>query len=232
MKKVLVSGTSSGLGLEIASDLVFDHKVVGFSRRACMDIRLSESENYFHISGVDITQDLERLKDHLADSDILINNVGIAQNSLLATTTEIEIEKIITVNLNSTILLTREYVRARLSKRLPGVVLSISSIIASRGYAGLAVYSASKAGIESFTRSMAREMGSKNFRFNSLAPGYFLSDLSGSLSQAQTNQIIRRTPLGRLGDYGDFLPAVRFMVGEESRFITGQTLTIDGGITV
>jgi 3-oxoacyl-[acyl-carrier protein] reductase len=232
MKKVLVSGTSSGLGLEIARDLVFDHKVVGFSRRECGDSLLSQSENYLHISDVDITQDIDKLRAHLADTDILINNIGIAQNSLLATTQELEIERIISINLTSAILLTREYVRARLFKRLPGVVLSISSIIASRGYAGLSVYSASKAGVESFTRSMAREMGSKNFRFNCLAPGYFLSDLSSSLTPDQTRQIVRRTPLGRLANYGDLLPAVRFMVGDDSRFISGQTLTIDGGITV
>jgi 3-oxoacyl-[acyl-carrier protein] reductase len=232
MKKVLVSGTSSGLGMHIARDLAKDHRVIGFARRECQDEDLLLSPNFTHLSNVDVQSDMEKIYPLLAPTDILINNVGVAQNSLLATTTESEILRIISINLTSAILITREYVRQRLASRKSGVVLNVSSIIASNGYAGLSVYSASKAGMEGFNRSLAREMGGKGFRFNSLSPGYFESDLSASLSENQKAQIIRRTPLGRLARYDDLIPAVRFLISDNSQFITGQNLIVDGGITV
>ena len=232
MKQVLISGTSSGLGMHIARNLSVDHSVVGFSRRDCQDSELLANKNFKHISNIDIQKDKDKILPFLKQTDVLINNIGIAQNSLLVATQEDEINQIISVNLSAAIFLTREFIRERLLARQSGVVLNISSIIASNGYAGLSVYSATKAGIEGFTRSLAREMGGKGFRFNCISPGYFESDLSGSLDEGQKNQIIRRTPLGRLANYEDLVPSVRFLVGEESRFITGQNITIDGGITV
>lgn len=232
MKRVLVSGTSSGLGMHIARDLARDHHVIGFARRECQDEGLLLSPNFTHISNIDVQKDIEKIYPLLAPTDILINNIGVAQNSLLATTTESEILQIISINLTSAILITREYVRQRLASRKSGVVLNISSIIASNGYAGLSVYSASKAGMEGFTRSLAREMGGKGFRFNILSPGYFESDLSASLSENQKAQIIRRTPLGRLAQYDDLVSAARFLISDNSEFITGQNLIVDGGITV
>ena len=86
--------------------------------------------------------------------------------------------------------------------------------------------------MEGFTRSLAREMGGKGFRFNILSPGYFESDLSASLSENQKAQIIRRTPLGRLAQYDDLVSAARFLISDNSEFITGQNLIVDGGITV
>ena len=108
----------------------------------------------------------------------------------------------------------------------------MSSIDGSRGYAGLAVYSATKAAIDGMTRSLAREVGHRNIMVNSIAPGYMATDMASGLTDAQKNQIVRRTPLGRLGTPADVVGAVSFLLSQEASFITGQTLIIDGGLSV
>jgi 3-oxoacyl-[acyl-carrier protein] reductase len=124
------------------------------------------------------------------------------------------------------------YIRQRLTNKQPGVIVNVSSIIGIRGYAGLAAYSASKGGLDAMTRALAREMGSKGFRVNSVLPGYFESDLSKSLTEKQKQQIENRTPLGRLATYSDIVPVIRFLALDDSSFMTGQSIVVDGGITV
>jgi 3-oxoacyl-[acyl-carrier protein] reductase len=109
--------------------------------------------------------------------------------------------------------------------------VTISSIVGIRGFAGLAAYSATKGALNAMTRSLARELGPKQFRFNAVLPGFLETDMSASLSSAQRQQIIRRTPLGRLGECADIVGAVRFLLSDEARFITGQLLAVDGGST-
>ena len=141
-----------------------------------------------------------------------------------------DVERVIMINLTGTLLLTRLAVRLMLV-RSRGNVISISSIIGLRGYAGLAAYSATKAGLDGMTRGLARELGPRNIRVNSIAPGYLETDMSHGLDMAQRDQIVRRTPLGRLGVPSDVVGAVHFLLSPDSAFITGQVLVIDGGIT-
>jgi 3-oxoacyl-[acyl-carrier protein] reductase len=108
-------------------------------------------------------------------------------------------------------------------------VVVVSSVVASRGSPGLAVYAATKAGLEGFARSLARELGPRGIRVNAVAPGFLETDLSASLSEANRARIVRRTPLGRLGTPDDVVGAIEFLAGPQSSFITGQVLTIDGG---
>jgi 3-oxoacyl-[acyl-carrier protein] reductase len=103
--------------------------------------------------------------------------------------------------------------------------------VSIRGFSGLAAYSATKGALNAMTRSLARELGPKQFRFNAVLPGFLNTDLSASLSMEQRRQIIRRTPLGRLGESADVVGAVRFLLSDEAQFITGQILTVDGGCT-
>jgi 3-oxoacyl-[acyl-carrier protein] reductase len=110
-------------------------------------------------------------------------------------------------------------------------MVNISSVNAIRGHAGVAVYSATKAGLDGLTRSLARELGPRNIRVNSVAPGYFESDMVKGLTEDQKQRIVRRTPLGRLTSAEDVANAVYFLVSEQAAFITGQILVVDGGIT-
>jgi 3-oxoacyl-[acyl-carrier protein] reductase len=110
----------------------------------------------------------------------------------------------------------------------PSVVI-VSSVVASRGSPGLAVYAATKAGLEGFARSLARELGPRGIRVNAVAPGFLETDLSASLSDSSRARIVRRTPLGRLGVPADVVGTIEFLAGPRSGFITGQVVTVDGG---
>jgi 3-oxoacyl-[acyl-carrier protein] reductase len=130
-----------------------------------------------------------------------------------------------------TLRLTRLFLRTLLARNTAGRIINISSIIGSRGYTGLAAYAASKAGLDGATRALAREVGRRGITVNSVAPGYLETEMSASLEGGQRSQIVRRTPLGRLGTVSDVTPVVRFLLSDEAGYITGQTILIDGGIT-
>jgi 3-oxoacyl-[acyl-carrier protein] reductase len=161
----------------------------------------------------------------------LINNAGIAGEGVLATFPAIDAARIIEVNLLGSLYMARSFLRQILGQKAGGRIINISSIIGSRGYTGLAAYSASKAGLDGLTRSIAREVGRRGITCNSVAPGYILTEMSRNLTPAQRAQIINRTPLNRLGEPVDVLEAVKFLLSDGANFITGQTLIIDGGIT-
>ena len=112
-----------------------------------------------------------------------------------------------------------------------GSIVNISSVNSVRGNAGVAVYSATKAALDGLTRSLARELGAAGIRVNSVAPGFFESQMVEGLSDRQRQQIIRRTPLGRLAAAEDISAAIRFLMSEDAPFITGQTLVVNGGLT-
>ena len=148
-----------------------------------------------------------------------------------------ESDAMLEVNLRGSIVLVRECVRLMLVRPVgddrdaavnPSVVV-VSSVVASRGSPGLTVYAATKAGLEGFTRSLARELGPRGIRVNAVAPGFLETDLSASLSEGNRARIVRRTPLGRLGVPADVVGAIAFLAGPQAAFITGQVITVDGG---
>lgn len=161
----------------------------------------------------------------------LVNNAGIAREGVLATLPLVEIDRLIQTNLTGAIQVARAVLRSMLGRPGGGRIINISSIIGQRGYTGLAAYAATKAGLDGLTRALAREVGRRQITVNSIAPGYLDTEMSGTLSAGQRDQIIRRTPLCRLGIAADIVPALLFLLGDGGAFITGQTLTIDGGIT-
>ncbi|MGV3772077.1 MAG: SDR family NAD(P)-dependent oxidoreductase [Verrucomicrobiales bacterium] len=173
---------------------------------------------------------VQKLWDSHGRIDVLVNNAAVAYDGTLATFPDDRIDKLIDINLTSVLFLTKAVVRFMLLKS-SGRIINISSIIGLRGYAGLAAYSASKAGLLGITRSLARELGPRNITVNAIAPGYLATEMSHGLAEDQKRQIIRRTPLGRLGTSEDVAGVVDFLASEAASFITGETITVDGGIT-
>ena len=243
-KVVLVTGGSQGLGLGIVRDLIESgYRVGSCSRRPSEAINQLIQEhsatNSFFWQSCTLGEEAEEeryFKEFLAWAGKehfygLVNNAGVAKEGILATFPNVESERILNTNLMACLRLCRAALQVFLGKRGPARIINISSIIAIRGYTGLAAYSASKAGLDGLTRALAREVGRRQITINSVNPGYLETDMSASLASDQRQQIIRRTPMGRLGQVSDIVPVVRFMLSADAGFITGQSIVVDGGIT-
>jgi len=242
----IVSGGSRGLGLEVVARLLErGDRVATFSRRGSAEIDLlgrRHGDRLLH-RAVDAS-DAAGLRDFVAAAcdtfgtvDHCVANAAVAAEGVLATMSDADIDAMLAVNLRGTMILVRECVRRFLARpaeagpRPPGSasIVVVSSVVAARGSPGLAVYAATKAGLEGFARSLAREVGPRGIRVNALAPGFLETDLSASLPEAHRERIVRRTPLGRLGVPADVAGAILFLAGPDAAFITGTTLTVDGG---
>lgn len=163
--------------------------------------------------------------------DVLVNNAGVARDGVVALFSHEELDTVVDLNLKGTIHVTRAAVRRMLAREQGGRIVNISSIVGLSGYRGLAVYSATKAALDGFTRSLARELGPVGITVNSVAPGYLRTEMSHGLDEAQLGQIVRRTPMGRLGEPRDIARIVEFLAAPESDFVTGHVLVADGGLT-
>lgn len=243
-KVAAVTGGSRGLGLAIIDDLLVNgYRVATCSRTKSGDIDRLEEEygafGRFLWSKCTIGEENDELaffekvvewagKDGLYG---LVNNAGIAGEGILATFPNVDSMRIFEVNLLGPLRLARLALRIMLTQRRAGRIVNISSIVGIRGYTGLAAYSASKAGMDGLTRSLAREVGRRGITVNSVAPGYLETELSASLSRRQHQRIVGRTPLRRLGTVADVVPVIRFLLSDDAQFITGQTVVVDGGIT-
>lgn len=236
---VLISGGSRGLGLCLVK--IFIEKgfcVATFSRQRTDEIdalvETSAGRLAFYEGDMMDADSLGNIVDSVEKDtgpiEHLVNNAGIAVESVLPVMRTDDISRVIGINLTGTLDLTRLVTR-RMLLRSRGTIINISSIVGLRGYRGLAAYSATKAGLDGMTRSLARELGERGVRVNSIAPGYLETEMSASLDDAKRNQIINRTPLGRLGTADDIAGVVLFLCSEKARFITGQTIVVDGGIS-
>jgi len=162
--------------------------------------------------------------------DVLVNNAGVARDGILGLVPDDDIDTVVDLNLKGTIYVTRQVSR-RMLARGRGSIVNISSIVGLSGYRGLAVYSATKAALDGFTRAMARELGSRGITVNGVAPGYLRTEMSHGLDEDQLGQIVRRTPAGRLGEPEDVARAVQFLTDPANTYLTGHVLVVDGGLT-
>lgn len=162
--------------------------------------------------------------------DVLVNNAGVARDGVLGMARDDDVDAVIDLNLKGTLHITK-LVSRRMLARGSGSIVNISSIVGLSGYRGLSVYSATKAALDGLTRALARELGSRGITVNSVAPGYLRTEMSHGLDQAQLEQIVRRTPAGRLGEPADIARVVQFLTAPENGYLTGQVIVVDGGLT-
>jgi 3-oxoacyl-[acyl-carrier protein] reductase len=170
-----------------------------------------------------------KLVDEAGDLDILVNNAGVTRDGLLARMSDDDWRTVIDTNLSSVYFTCRAVIRGMM-KRKAGSIVNVSSIVGIHGNLGQTNYGASKAGIIGFTKSLAREVGSRNVRANVVAPGYVHSRLTDAIPEEGREVMLQNTPLGRLGDPEDIAGAVRFLCSDEASFITGEVLLVDGGL--
>jgi len=160
---------------------------------------------------------------------ILVNNAGITRDNLLMRMKDEEWDEIMATNLTSVFRLSRAVLRAMMKARA-GRIISIASVVGAMGNAGQTNYSAAKAGIMGFTKSLAREVGSRNITVNCVAPGFIDTDMTRALPEAQRQALLEHIPLGRLGAADDIAEAVAFLAGDKAAYITGTTLHVNGGM--
>jgi 3-oxoacyl-[acyl-carrier protein] reductase len=171
----------------------------------------------------------KRLVEEAGNLDILVNNAGVTRDGLLARMPDDDWREVIETNLSSVFYICRAAIRGMMKKRA-GSIVNVSSIVGIHGNWGQTNYGASKAGIIGFTKSLARELGSRNVRANVVAPGYVNTRLTDVLPEDAQQAMLANTPLGRLGEPEDIAGAVRFLCSDEAAFITGEVLLVDGGL--
>jgi 3-oxoacyl-[acyl-carrier protein] reductase len=239
-KVVVVSGGSKGLGFGITKTLLEEgYCVATFSRKCTPELEtlVGQSNGKLYWQAVDIAEEaqlsdfMRRVKEKFGRVGYLVNCAGIANQSLLTLMKSADVSRVLRVTLEGAIALTQACVKQMMVGGF-GVIINVSSIVGVRGFKGLAAYSATKAALDGFTRSLAKELGSVGIRVNSIAPGFMDTDMTSELTDRQKARIVRQTPLGRLGAVGDVSSIVNFLLSKESGFITGQTIVIDGGLTV
>jgi len=231
-KTALVTGASRGIGRAIAAELAGAGAAVVIGYRTGKDeadALAAELGARAVQADVATADDAARLVADAGDVDILVNNAGLTRDGLLARMSDDDWRTVIETNLSSVFYTCRAVCRPMMKKRA-GAIVNISSIVGVHGNWGQTNYAASKAGIIGFTKSLARELGSRNVRANVVAPGYVKTQLTDVLPEEATAAMLQATPLGRLGEPKDIAGAVRFLCSDEASFITGEVLLVDGGL--
>ncbi len=233
-KTALVTGGSRGIGRAIALELgrAGASVVVGYrSGRDEAEAVASAIGGGGRTVHADVSEpeSAKALVEEAGNLDILVNNAGLTRDGVLARMPDEDWRTVIETNLSSVFYTCRAAARGMM-KRRAGSIVNVSSIVGVHGNWGQTNYAASKAGIIGFTKSLARELGSRNVRANVVAPGYVKTRLTDVLPEEATAAMLTNTPLGRLGEPEDVARAVRFLCSEEASFITGEVLLVDGGL--
>jgi 3-oxoacyl-[acyl-carrier protein] reductase len=243
MRNVIVTGGSRGLGLGIAETLVrAGYRVIAVARQPSAQLaatieglepsaRDALGFRPFDLSDIGAIPDFARgLRKELGAIYGLVNNAGIGVSGVLATMNDAQIEQVVRLNTVSPLVLTKYVVRSMLADG-GGRIVNISSIVGFSGFNGLSVYSATKASLIGFTRSLAREVGSQGITVNAVAPGFVDTEMTRSLGDQDRERIARRSALRRMVEVRDVANAVEFLLGDKSGNITGTTMTVDAGST-
>jgi 3-oxoacyl-[acyl-carrier protein] reductase len=231
-KRALVTGASKGIGRAIAEELARGgaEVVVGYrTGRDDAEALAAEIGGRAVQADVSSPDEAARLVEEAGDLDILVNNAGLTRDGLLARMSDDDWRTVIDTNLGSVFHTCRAVTRPMMKKRA-GAIVNVSSVVGVHGNWGQTNYAASKAGIIGFTKSLARELGSRNIRANVVAPGYVKTALTDVLPEEATAAMVGNTPLGRVAEPREIAGAVRFLASEDASFITGDVLLVDGGL--
>jgi len=240
-KVALVTGASRGIGAVVACRLAQAGAKVGVNYHASVDAAtqvvdsITKAGGEALLVGGDVSQQetaeaiIKQVVDHWGNIDILINNAGINRDRLLIRMKPEDFDDVISVNLRGAFLCTR-YVMPHLIRQRSGRVINMSSVVGLSGNPGQANYAAAKAGLVGLTKAVAREVASRNVTVNALAPGYITTAMVEELSEDTQAKILAKIPMGRFGTPEDVAEAVLFLCSDGASYITGQVLTIDGGM--
>jgi 3-oxoacyl-[acyl-carrier protein] reductase len=231
-RTALVTGGSRGIGRAIAAELgkAGASVVVGYRSGADEAVAVAKEVGGQAVKAdVSNPDEARALVEEAGDIDILVNNAGVTRDGVLARMTDEDWRAVVDTNLGGVFNTCRAASRGMM-KRKSGSIVNVSSIVGLRGNWGQTNYAASKAGIIGFTKSLARELGSRGVRANVVAPGYINTRLTDVLPEEARNAMLANTPLGKLGDPEDVAGAVRFLCSDEASFITGEVLLVDGGL--
>ena len=240
-KVVVVTGASRGIGKEIA--LKYAENGYNVAINYVSDkTNVEELEKEFKEKGAEalivkadvskseqVQEFIKAVIEKYGKIDVLVNNAGITRDMLLMRMKEEDFDKVIEINLKGTFLVTKEVVPYMMKKR-DGKIISLSSVVGVSGNAGQCNYSASKAGIIGFTKSIAKELASRNIRANAVAPGFIETDMTNVLSDTVKENIYAQIPLKRMGEAKEVAELIYFLGEDTSSYITGQVINIDGGM--
>jgi 3-oxoacyl-[acyl-carrier protein] reductase len=236
----IVTGSGRGIGRAIALRLaeagasVVVNDIDKAAEEVAREIKAMGKHGHAVMADISSTPDVANLVEAATATygkiDILVNNAGINRDQLLVRMSDEDWDSVINIDLKSVFLCTRAVLRPMIKQRW-GRIINISSIVGLIGNAGQANYASAKAGIIGFTRSISREVASRGVTANAIAPGFIDTDMTQKLPEKQRQELISRIPSGRLGSPEDVAAAVCFLASEEASYITGQVLTVDGGMT-
>lgn len=234
-KVALVTGASRGIGKAIAEQLMAGgYLVCGTatteSGAANIDAWINGAGLAMNVTEPDsVDAALAQVVEQYGPVAVLVNNAGITRDTLMMRMKDDDWNAVIDTNLSSIFRLSKAVLKG-MTKARWGRIINISSVVGSMGNAGQANYAAAKAGIEGFSRAMAREVGSRNITVNSVAPGFIATDMTDALGDDQKAKLAEQIPLGRLGAPEDIANAVSFLAGESGAYVTGATIPVNGGM--
>ena len=240
IKVAVVTGASRGIGASIAVELAKNNMLVIGTATSDKGVRaIEENFKLNHQKGIGLVLDvndnnsieslIKQVEENYGNIDILVNNAGITKDTLLMKMKDEDWDEVMNTNLKSVFKLSQSVIRKMIKNRY-GRIINISSVVGHSGNAGQTNYTAAKAGMSGFTKSLAQEVGARGITVNCVAPGFIDTEMTRSLPEEYKNQLISKIPLGKLGSPNDIANAVAFLASENANYITGETLHINGGM--
>jgi 3-oxoacyl-[acyl-carrier protein] reductase len=244
MGNVIVTGGSRGIGLGIVRRLAkVGYKVMAVARKESPELREAINEAATQGTGTigfaaydlartdGMSELIKQFRKDLGPIYALVNNAGMSIEGTLALTSEAQIQQGVQLNMVSPMMLSKYVLRSMLADRVAGRIVNLASIVALTGYSGLSVYSATKASLIGFTRSLAREVGRTGITVNAVAPGYVDTEMTKGLTEEDRERIIKRSALRRLVEVDDVAAAIEYLLSEGAKNVTGTVITVDAGNT-